>query len=313
MRQQQPDEDQGADELLFQEYQQFLSGKADGTIDAYVRTMHHVMEWIARRPGNGGRFHPRQLTKTAVEVYLASLEHEGFSLNHRARVKSTISSFARWLMEEKGLLQRNPTRGVDLPSQQMLAPRQLSEDQRYIMRSLVEQAGDRRGAAIFALGYWAGCRVSDVSWLQMAHTHIGPKVGWLHVGYKGGKWRDIDLMNDARKPLYEYLKASGDADRIYVFSSQRSERLTEEGIHHWFRTLKAGATKGQWELIHDLTFHDLRHDFAHRAREAGWSLEEVAYYLGHVTKKGVPAIQTTVRYTQVSREQVKEKLKNVKG
>jgi len=109
------------------------------------------------------------------------------------------------------------------------------------------------------------------------------------------------------------LKKSGDADRIYVFTSQRSERLTEEGIHHWFRSLKAGATKDQWELIHDLTFHELRHDFAHRAREAGWSLEEAAYYPGHVTKKGTPAIQTIGRYTQVSREQVQEKLKHLKG
>jgi integrase len=62
-----------------------------------------------------------------------------------------------------------------------------------------------------------------------------------------------------------------------------------------------------------VTFHDLRHDFAHRAREAGWSLEEVAYYLGHLTRSGTPAIQTTVRYTQVSREQVKSKLKVLKG
>lgn len=310
---QQQAQDQGTDELLLQEYEHFLSNKAEGTIDAYVRTIRYVIEWIAQRPGNGGYFHPRQLTRTAVEIYLAFLEREGFSLNHRARVKSTISSFARWLIEEKGLLQRNPTRGIDLPSQQMLAPRELSEDQRYILRSLVEQEEDRRGAAIFALGYWAGCRVSDVSWLQMTHTHVGPKIGWLHIGYKGRTWRDIDLMNEARKPLYEYLKASGDIDRAYVFTSQRSERLTEEGIHHWFRTLKAGATKDQWELIHDLTFHDLRHDFAHRAREAGWSLEEVAYYLGHVTKKGTPAIQTTVRYTQVSREQVKEKLKHIRG
>jgi site-specific recombinase XerD len=313
IRQQQSGENQGTDEFLLQEYEHFLSNKAEGTIEAYVRTIYRVMEWVAQRPGNGGRFHPRQLTKTAVEMYLDSLEQEGFSLNHRARVKSIISSFARWLMEEKVLLLRNPTRGVDLPSQQVLAPRQLSEDQRYILRTLVEQEEDRRGAAIFALGYRAGCRVSDVSWLQMAHTHVGPKVGWLHVGYKGGKWRDIDLMNEARKPLYEYLKASADADRTYVFTSQRSERLTEEGIHYWFRTLKAGATKDQWVYIHDLTFHDLRHDFAHRAREAGWSLEEVAYYPGHVTKKGTPAIQTTARYTQVSREQVKEKLKQVRG
>jgi integrase len=103
----------------------------------------------------------------------------------------------------------------------------------------------------------------------MAHTHVGPKVGWLHVGHKGGKWRDIDLMNEVRKPLYEYLQARRDTERVYVFPSQRSERLTEEGIHYWFRTLKARATEGQWEYIADLTFHDLRHDFAHRAREAG--------------------------------------------
>src|SRR5260370_30019422 len=45
------------------------------------------------------------------------------------------------------------------------------------------------------------------------------------------------------------------------------------------------ATSDQWELIANVTFHDLRHDFAHRARDAGWSLEELAYYLGHVTVK----------------------------
>ncbi len=38
-------------------------------------------------------------------------------------------------------------------------------------------------------------------------------------------------------------------------------------------------------------------------------MEEVAYYLGHTTKKGTPAIQTTVRYTQVSREEVRDKLR----
>ena len=40
-----------------------------------------------------------------------------------------------------------------------------------------------------------------------------------------------------------------------------------------------------------------------------WTIEEVAYYLGHITKKGVPAIQTTARYTQVSREESEDKLK----
>ena len=298
---------------LLDEYEQFISGKAQGTMEAYLRTVRDLIGWVAQRPGNQGPFQPSQLTKTAVELYLAHLEQEGLSLNHQARVKSTISNFAQFLIEEKGLLQRNPTRGIDLPPLPLLTPRPLSEQQRLILRALVEQAGDRRGAALFALGYWAGCRVSEISWLQMAQTHVGPKGGWLQVGYKGRKCREIDLLNEARKPLYAYLQAMGDSARSYVFASQRSERLTEEGIYYWFRMLKTQATEGQWEVIQDLTFHDLRYDFAHRAREAGWSLEEVAYYLGHVTKKGAPALQTMVHYTQISREQVKQKLKDIKG
>ena len=139
---------------------------------------------------------------------------------------------------------------------------------------------------------------------------MGPKVGWLRVGHKGGKIRDIDLVNEARRRLYEYLHCGDrDLESPYVFTSQRAPRLTEAGIHHWFRKLRSRATKDEWELVSDVTFHDLRHDFAHRAREAGWSIEEVAYYLGHITKKGAPAIQTTARYTQVSREEIKDKLK----
>jgi site-specific recombinase XerD len=229
-------------------------------------------------------------------------------------VKSVLSSFCQWLIDEQGILKRNPARNLELPAQQLLAPRILSEKQRITLRILIEQAEDLRGEALFALGYWAGCRVSDVAHLLLEHTHVGPKIGWLHVGHKGGKFRDIDLLNQARRPLFEYLQRGGrDAESPYIFTSQRNQQLTEAGIHHWFRTLKLRATSDQWEKIADLSFHDLRHDFAHRAREAGWALEEIAYYLGHVTKKGTPAIQTTARYTQVSREQVKEKLKLIKG
>jgi integrase len=225
-----------------------------------------------------------------------------------------VAHVDRTALEEKELLRRNPARGVQIPAQAGLAPRRLDDDQRYVLRELVERADDPRGIALFALGCWAGCRVSDVSWLRLEHTHIGPKTGWLHVGYKGGKARDIDLPNDARKPLATYLQHGGrDPQSPYVFTSQREERLSEAGIHYWFRTLKARATKGQWPLIAAITFPDLRHDFAHRAREAGWSLEEVAYYLGHVTKKGTPAIQTTARYPQVSREQIKAKLRHIRG
>jgi site-specific recombinase XerD len=290
-----------------------LARKNPGTIDVYQRVLRDFLLWLDSRPGHTS-FRLEQLTRATVETYMTWLEEAGYSVSHRTRVKSVLSSFCQWLVDEHGLLKRNPTRGLELPAQQVLAPRILSDEQRSILRTLVEQAEDPRGEALFALGYWTGCRVSDVAHLLREHAHVGPKIGWVRVGHKGGKFREIDLLNQARRPLFKYLEHGGrDPESPYVFTSQRNPRLTEAGIHHWFRTLKQQATKDQWEKITDLSFHDLRHDFAHRAREAGWTLEEVAYYLGHVTKKGTPAIQTTARYTQVSREQVKEKLKRIKG
>src|SRR5881227_2904058 len=207
---------------LVGEYEQFLSGKAEGTTDAYLRTVRHLIGWVGQLPGNNGQFQPPQLTQTTVELYLAHLEQEGFSLNHRARVKSTISNFAQFLIEEKELLQRNPTRGIDLPPLPLPIPQELSAQQRSILHVLVKQANDPQGTALFALGYWAGCRVSEVSWLEMAQTNVGPGVGWLHVGHDGYKGRNIDLLHEARQPLYAYLQARRDTERTYVFSSQRS-------------------------------------------------------------------------------------------
>ncbi|MEJ7842919.1 MAG: tyrosine-type recombinase/integrase [Rubrobacter sp.] len=299
---------------LVGEYLATLGGRSAATVDAYGRILGQLCAWVAERPGGSDGFRPEFLTRTAVEGFLSGLKERGHGPSHRAKAKSAISGFCVWLVEEKGLMRRNPTRGVEVPTMQVLAPRRLSSDQRYVLKNLVEKEGSARSAAIFALGYWAGCRVSDVSWLTVENCHVGPKVGWLKIGHKGGKLRDIDLLNSARRPLFEYLNNERrDPGSPYAFTSQRAPRFSEAGVHHWFRKLRSKATRNEWELVSDVTFHDLRHDFAHRAREAGWRLEEVAYYLGHVTKKGTPAIGTTARYTQVSREDVKEKLGDLRG
>jgi site-specific recombinase XerD len=296
----------------------YLVQRSDGTVAVYMGILRHFTQWIVERAGKRELFHPELLTTRAIERYLSDLDAHGYSFSHRKRAKSVITHFCQWLVDdpETPLLQ-NPARGITLarPSRQAResSPRILSPTQRVLIRALVKK-GDVRGHALFALAYWAGCRVTDITHLQIEHTHVGAKSGWLHLGTSAGQVRDIDLMNEARRPLYTYLQQRGCDERSpYVFPSQRSSRLSEAGLHHWFRTLKQRATPEEWEQISTISFHDLRHDFAHRALEAGWTLEELAYYLGHVTLKGTPALQTTVRYTQVARAQVKEKLKAVKG
>src|SRR5258708_2843915 len=111
---------------------------------------------------------------------MTNLQWENHSISHCARVKSAVGAFARWLIEEKELLRRNPARGVELPPQPLLAPRELSADQRYVLRSLVERQEDARGEALFALGYWAGCRASAAGWtIEEVAYYLG------HVTKKG--------------------------------------------------------------------------------------------------------------------------------
>lgn len=290
------------------------TGKNDATITAYLRVIRQFGQRLADRPTSAGQFLPEHITRVAIEVYVSSLK----STSHKNVARSALAGFCTWL-EEQGVLAKNPMRGLYIPAQAILAPRVLTVDQRYVLRDLVDREADLRGKATFALGYFAGCRVSDVSWLLRENVQVSAKAGWVTVGHKGGKIREIDLTNEARRALYDYLAEGGRKDSAYVFTSQREKqtrlrgeidgwRWSEDAIHVWWQHIKERARRKESELIDDLTFHDLRHDFAHRARAAGWTLEEIAYYLGHVTRAGTPAIQTTARYTQVSREQVKDKL-----
>lgn len=103
--------------------------------------MRQLAAWVAQRPGSTSGFWPDLLTRTAVEGFLSELEARGHGPSHRAKAKSAISGFCVWLVEEKGLLPRNPTRGVDVPATQVLAPRRLSPDQRYVLKNLAEKEG----------------------------------------------------------------------------------------------------------------------------------------------------------------------------
>jgi site-specific recombinase XerD len=102
-----------------------LSQKHPGTIDVYQRVLRDFLLWFSPPPGPLSS-HLDQLTRTTVESYLTSLEEAGYSVSHRRRVKSVISHFCQWLIDEQGLLKGNPTQGLAVPSPQGRAPRILS-------------------------------------------------------------------------------------------------------------------------------------------------------------------------------------------
>ncbi|WP_149867722.1 hypothetical protein [Paenibacillus larvae] len=106
---------------------------------------------------------------------------------------STIDAYMRILRQfteahrRKRVDPEKSCTGIVIPPQPQMAPRMLSPDKRYVLKNLIERDGEERSAAIFALGYLAGCRPSDVSWLLVNNVYVGPKIGRIKVG-RSGNW-----------------------------------------------------------------------------------------------------------------------------
>jgi site-specific recombinase XerD len=301
-----------------------LGGLHPNTVRMYEGILHDYVCWTETRPG----IEIGQLTEATVRSYMQYLNENQYAVRTQAKVLTILSRYSNWAVSEN-LLSRNPVNHIERPVIVQGAPRELDETQRDMLKNVIEAQCTLREQVIFALGYWAGLRVSEVANLRVDDCSLNQRLGTLVLrNAKGGKTRTIDLHNQARRLLYEYLyegageKDAHDNDSRYVFTSQRAawlrhqgktDNLSVRGINHVWKKMKARATVQQYAFIADITFHDLRHDFAHRARQSGWHLEEIAIYLGHQTKSGMPAIATTARYTQPSRKQIRTRLQTLKG
>lgn len=313
-----------------------LAGKAPRTVDAYVRALRQVALWLASARGGEGLFHPEDLTEAAVAAYMGGLRERDSSWGHLKRTLTVLSQFCNWLIA-RGTLSTNPTRGVTIGAQPPPGSRGLTEVQRSTLRRLVAQGaspaqgiaqargGDTRGAAMFALGYWAGCSVGEISSLLVSHTHLEAGGGWLRIDGTRGRSREIPLRDEVYEALTKYL---GSGRRFqtsaYLFTSQRETvpvpageldgwRLGEAAIHEWWKGVKACAEASEWPSIRQVTFLDLRHDFEQRAKEAGWQPEELAAYLGNTLRQGRWAGQQRVVEIPTRQGDLPRKLRLIKG
>lgn len=139
----------------------------------------------------------------------------------------------------EGYLRRNPARAMERPTVVAMAPTELSERQRFVLKQLVEQHATRRFAAIFALGYWAGLRISEIATLRMNQCQVNQRAASITlVDAKGGKIRTLDLHNMARRALYDYLfPRTGSGECVRLHQSARgliaTTRLPRPSLRAW--------------------------------------------------------------------------------
>src|SRR6266566_7944518 len=259
---------ESTDPAIFQGFQDALGNRDPKTVTTYLTTMRHFVTWLASQPG-GTPFHLELVTETAIRGYMDALKLAGRAPRTRSKALSGLRRFCQWAVDE-GHLRRNPARSMERPTVVAMAPTELSEKQRFVLKQLVEQHATLRFAAIFALGYWAGLRITEIATLRLDQCQINQGAGSITlIDAKGGKTRTLDLHNRARRALYDYLFPERPQDRerdqesVYVFTSQRSawlrqqgqpDHLSERGIEHLWMYVKQQGTYEEWERIVKVTF-----------------------------------------------------------
>lgn len=236
------------------------------------------------------------LTFETVREWKSSLERKGRAPNtvrgYIIRLRCVLA-FA----EGEGI-QCLKVRSVPVPQvSKKRAPGFLREDemQKLIDVALASRERSRglRAAAIVALIYSSGIRVSEIVHLNINDIHYETFV----ASGKGAKDRPCFVDERARKLIDLYLKTRTDNKEALFLSNQTKERISVGTVQGIYRRLRRQAN-----ITHvHVTPHIGRHSFATNFLRNNGNLRHLQVMMGH------ESIETTQVYTHV----VDEDLHNI--
>jgi site-specific recombinase XerD len=158
-----------------------------------------------------------------------------------------------------------------------------------------------RNRLIIELALGTGLRVSELANLKIEEIHIRKGQNSLTVSNgKGGKDRIVGFNNYLKVLILEYLDYRI-SKSVYLFPSERGEKMTRFGIGRVFKTM---AAKASLDSKHSI--HTLRHTYATNLYKAsGYNLRMVQKQLGH------SSITTTTVYSDVLNQDLTDALENL--
>ncbi|MGI4835564.1 MAG: site-specific tyrosine recombinase XerD [Janthinobacterium lividum] len=281
----------------FSGYLQLEKSLSANSIEAYVRDVRKLQQWLALEQLPAG---PLQVTTRLLRDFLATLTELGLSAPSQARTLSGIRAFYEFLLMED-LLKADPTDTLESPKPGRHLPDTLAypEVERLLGAIDLSATEGLRARAVLEVLYSSGLRVSELCDLRLSNIYF--EQGFMRVLGKGNKERLVPLGREAAKHLHFYLGGVRQHQTVQpgaedtVFLSTRGRPLSRITV---FTTIKALAA--QAGLTQNISPHTLRHSFATHLLEGGADLRAVQEMLGHAS------ITTTEIYTHLDRDYLKQ-------
>lgn len=260
------------------------------------RTAQAYAHWVACFVRASGLQHPRELGKTEVVAWLATLAQPGGSKASQAQARAALVFLYRRVLGSPALwLDEIPAPRVQAPE---VLPLEAGQAQ-----ALLAHCGATEGLA-GALMAGCGLRLAECCALELAAVDL--RARRLHVRGKGGGVRVVPVPVSLVAPLRAYMaqrQAENLADQArgwqpcaVLFSGPTMRRnacgtLERQGMAR--RGLQQAISQAAQAVGAEAHCHTLRHTFATRLVAAGVDLPSVQRVMGHAD------IRSTVRYVHV--------------
>lgn len=257
------------------------------TREAYARDVSTFLGLLARHLGRLpdlkalAEMHPRD-----VRAVIAARRAEGIEPRTQMRFLAAARSFGRH-MEREGLGKVGALTAVRAPRIPRTLPRPLSLADARAMADPATRAGEERepwvlmrDAAVIALLYGSGLRISEALGLMRRDMPVPGRGDQIIVHGKGGKTRMVPLLSTVVDMVDAYARAC-------PYELEPSSPL--------FRGTKGGALsprivqlavermRGSLGLPDSATPHALRHSFATHLLGRGGDLRSIQELLGHAS------------------------------
>ncbi|MBW2256055.1 MAG: site-specific tyrosine recombinase XerD [Deltaproteobacteria bacterium] len=270
---------------------------SENTLQAYSRDVRRFAGWLEAERGVTDALVVRH---EDVADFLVYLDKGGLGLRSIGRVRSSVRQLFRYLMREN-LREDDPTLHIEAPRFRAPLPTVLPGR---LVEALL-QAPDTstplglRDAAMIALLYATGLRVSELVSLERHQYTMLEDIGLVRVIGKGDKERVVPVGARARGLIERYLQEGrpqhDPGDRApELFVGRRGRGMTRQAF--WMRLRKHGREAG---IRGKVSPHVLRHSFATHLLENGADLRALQQLLGHAD------ISTTQIYTHVTTQRLK--------
>ena len=291
---------------ILRTYQRFLKlqrGYSANTLDAYMRDLQKLLDYLDGAWGHDGQQPLDVLTVRLEDLqhFAAGLHDIGIHPRSQCRVLSGVRAFFRYLQQE-GYREDDPTELLESPVLGEHLPEVLSTEEVDAMEKSLDMSKweGHRNRAIIEVLFSCGLRVSELVNLRLSNLYVKEK--FLRVMGKGSKERLVPISSRAIQELEWWFAdrqhmniKPGEAD--YVFLNRRGAHLTRTMI-----LIMIKQTAEQAGIRKTISPHTLRHSFATALLEGGADLRAIQAMLGH------ESIGTTEIYTHIDMTQLRQQI-----